>query len=760
MGNNLVSSIRTDVELFQVEVLERGSLSARNKALRRLKLKSDFGIADSKISEHPSGNFTSSESGSIPLYVPAPGSNENLASKKIKKEEKKPESKAEAKNKKKILSWTVEVESAGDRESVELTLNLSCKNICDLPIDIIDRIFNENWQNSEDKKQDKSHRNSKLISPVDSRIILERITRLGLSSNHISQLPDIFITWFSSLKYLGLRGNDFRVFPAILCELESLEILDLSKNKIHSLPRDFGKLASSLKILSISRNRIKKLPLSILEIENLEVLKVEHNPISFPSTEKMRLIYEKSEDPLSFVTNIKDFLKDTKETNLSTKMDKSDKTSSKKPKGSSEKGQFDASGLLTPNTLIAPRTYSNKAPQMSELADKFLSLKLENFMNRQNGTQETEETGPLLANEVYKNMGVASVGLLECINIIQRSTSSEIDLDPVMLQYASEKVMTLVELLGSIERASPEQLSEIKKSAFTAIKGIKPVFVELKQHLQVIAWSLDIRYARRMIMLMYSCLIELKDAHEILNDIHFNQNFDVLSSVSSSVSSSRVITPVRNPEHRSHHRRYISSPWSGSTTSTISSAVNYGATRNLMDLSEDAVFTASYVISIIEKTLNSTLMRGGDNLQTNEEETGRRISVLKSLIPLVKSADQTSKKFSSTLQQIKAYHMSQVQQSSTSSTVSSASTSSQLVTNNQALDNQFRQDSGIFIASITKLNDSVKQMSRQVSFGKTVMAELRGLTRSIILLAVRLKNISDDSSTTSGASGATNSPGT
>lgn len=137
-----------------------------------------------------------------------------------------------------------------------VTIDLSRKNIQELPEEVVDIIKNE-------------------------------LERLALSHNKLSSFPARFAEC-TSLRYLNVRNNYIKEFPLPLCDLKSLEILDLGRNKIRILPPEIAKLAS-LKVLAVQKNRIEELPLCLGDMVSLQVLKLDGNNITFPPREILQV---------------------------------------------------------------------------------------------------------------------------------------------------------------------------------------------------------------------------------------------------------------------------------------------------------------------------------------------------------------------------------------------------------------------------------------------------------------------------------------
>ncbi|TLS22974.1 uncharacterized protein PpBr36_06363 [Pyricularia pennisetigena] len=208
-----------------------------------------------------------------------------------------------------------------------VTIDLSRKNIQELPEEIVD-------------------------------VIKHELERLALSHNKISSFP---ARWSecSSLRYLNVRNNELREFPLPLCHLKSLEILDLGRNKIKSLPPEIVKL-TSLKVFAVQKNRIEELPICLADMGSLQMIKLEGNPIRFPPPEVLQVqatsppneghLKESEVTELTVTAHIKKFMKQRAlEINTSSRSD-------------SEMGMDDSNeGMETPRVPIK-RVVSGRFP--------------------------------------------------------------------------------------------------------------------------------------------------------------------------------------------------------------------------------------------------------------------------------------------------------------------------------------------------------------------------------------------------------------
>ncbi|UNI16745.1 RAM signaling network component [Purpureocillium takamizusanense] len=160
---------------------------------------------------------------------------------------------------------------------------------------------------------DLSHQNIRSFPEEVVDIVKDRVERLALSHNQLSDLP-VRISDCLSLRYLNIRANSFDKFPPPLCGIRSLEILDLGRNALQCIPYEIKKL-SALKVLSVQKNQIRHLPVCLAEMSSLQVLKFNDNPISFPPADVLCLgsshhgLREGEVSEVSLTAHIKTWLK-------------------------------------------------------------------------------------------------------------------------------------------------------------------------------------------------------------------------------------------------------------------------------------------------------------------------------------------------------------------------------------------------------------------------------------------------------------------
>ncbi|KAM4748897.1 leucine-rich repeat serine/threonine-protein kinase 2 [Rhinophrynus dorsalis] len=111
---------------------------------------------------------------------------------------------------------------------------------------------------------------------------LERLEKLELQQNSLTEFPKSLCEALKSLTYLDLRSNNFKSFPFHVLEIRSILSFDISRNEIGpTLQMDSSKLCLTLKHLNLSYNQLKCFPESIGSVaQKLEELILEGNNIS------------------------------------------------------------------------------------------------------------------------------------------------------------------------------------------------------------------------------------------------------------------------------------------------------------------------------------------------------------------------------------------------------------------------------------------------------------------------------------------------
>ncbi|XP_019452128.1 PREDICTED: probably inactive leucine-rich repeat receptor-like protein kinase At3g28040 [Lupinus angustifolius] len=142
--------------------------------------------------------------------------------------------------------------------------------------------------------------------PAGSSRLLETLTNLDLSKNHLEGIIPAEIGLLSKLQYLNLSWNDlhsqippefgllqnltvldlhniaaYGPIPADICDSGNLAILELDGNSLKgSIPEAIGN-CSSLYLLSLSHNNLTgSIPRSMSKLNKLKILKLEFNELS------------------------------------------------------------------------------------------------------------------------------------------------------------------------------------------------------------------------------------------------------------------------------------------------------------------------------------------------------------------------------------------------------------------------------------------------------------------------------------------------
>ncbi|KAI7825752.1 hypothetical protein BC939DRAFT_125943 [Gamsiella multidivaricata] len=105
-----------------------------------------------------------------------------------------------------------------------------------------------------------------------------KLDTLILQCNRLDSIPDTFQK-FKYLRVINLSSNNFTRFPAILCQVLTLEELDLSFNDITEVPIDISTLVNLKKLLLYGNRIAPFLPKSMEKLTNLRKLDIRQNGI-------------------------------------------------------------------------------------------------------------------------------------------------------------------------------------------------------------------------------------------------------------------------------------------------------------------------------------------------------------------------------------------------------------------------------------------------------------------------------------------------
>ncbi len=156
-----------------------------------------------------------------------------------------------------------EIEST--RRDGKTKLNLSCKNLTELPKELLNLTQLKSLDLSENPLKELPDSIGKLI----------QLSSLVLSGNQLKELPEA-IGNLNQLQSLDLSKNHLTKLPESIGNLNQLPELDLSGQQLTKLPESIGKL-TQLRSLNLSRNRLTKLPESIGNLSQLDSLNFNEN---------------------------------------------------------------------------------------------------------------------------------------------------------------------------------------------------------------------------------------------------------------------------------------------------------------------------------------------------------------------------------------------------------------------------------------------------------------------------------------------------
>lgn len=134
-----------------------------------------------------------------------------------------------------------------------------------------------------------SNQNFKM--PSDSVwALFQNLEYLNLKNDHLVNIPKGFGN-LKKLKVLDLSGNDFKLLPESLSELENLEEIFLNDEKYMDLENSLLiiKNLPKLKILHLERDNLQEIPRNLIYLYNLEKLYLNDNSFKTVPTEVKEL---------------------------------------------------------------------------------------------------------------------------------------------------------------------------------------------------------------------------------------------------------------------------------------------------------------------------------------------------------------------------------------------------------------------------------------------------------------------------------------
>lgn len=106
-----------------------------------------------------------------------------------------------------------------------------------------------------------------------------QLTKLDLSGNEISQIPNSGISKLKNLKSFDLSGNNLKTFPQGILALQNLQELKLNKNQLTALPEEI-KTLKNLEVLEIKSNKLSKSDFDISNFPQLRKLAIDENDVA------------------------------------------------------------------------------------------------------------------------------------------------------------------------------------------------------------------------------------------------------------------------------------------------------------------------------------------------------------------------------------------------------------------------------------------------------------------------------------------------
>lgn len=149
-------------------------------------------------------------------------------------------------------------------------LLLSSNGLTDLPEDLLQGLFNLTWL---DLRGNTVHLHKHFFTPVPQLEVLE------LGNNHLTHLDVGVFANLTKLKFLNLWKNELKNLSRdVFSDLGSLEQLDISSNGLQTLPSDVFSDLGKLVKLSIYANNFSSIPEGLLTATpKLEVIRLYDN---------------------------------------------------------------------------------------------------------------------------------------------------------------------------------------------------------------------------------------------------------------------------------------------------------------------------------------------------------------------------------------------------------------------------------------------------------------------------------------------------
>ncbi len=143
--------------------------------------------------------------------------------------------------------------------------------IADVPSLELDFAIYHRWQHKLHREHIVGINLTKNHLPYLPKLVgLPRLTRLGLNSNDLSELPES-VTRLQNLTELNLSSNQLAALPVSVTRLQNLTTLDLSHNQLTVLPESVTHL-QKLTTLDLYGNPLTALPESLARLQNLTTL--------------------------------------------------------------------------------------------------------------------------------------------------------------------------------------------------------------------------------------------------------------------------------------------------------------------------------------------------------------------------------------------------------------------------------------------------------------------------------------------------------
>ncbi|XP_051021850.1 leucine-rich repeat-containing protein 40 [Acomys russatus] len=158
------------------------------------------------------------------------------------------------------------------RSTIITTVNFSKNHLCEIPKRIVEL---------KETVSDVNLSFNKLSFISQEFGLLQKLTFLDLRNNFLSSLPEEMSS-LTKLQTINLCFNRFRVMPAVLYHIPTLEAVLISNNQVGSIDPQKVKLMENLSTLDLQNNDLLQIPPELGNCVQLRTLLLDGNPFRVP----------------------------------------------------------------------------------------------------------------------------------------------------------------------------------------------------------------------------------------------------------------------------------------------------------------------------------------------------------------------------------------------------------------------------------------------------------------------------------------------